>query len=144
MKMSYHEALTRTIFAHVGRPYRWGGDDPINGFDCSGFVIECLQSVGVLPDGDWTAQGLYNRFKANPRTGNFELGDLVFFSKNVESITHVEIMLNGELAVGASGGGSATISSDVAAKQNAYIKIRPILRRKDVVAVVDTQLPWWL
>jgi len=30
--------------------YLWGGDDPLAGFDCSGFVIEILKSVGILEE----------------------------------------------------------------------------------------------
>jgi len=37
--------------------------------------------------------------------------------------------LNETLSIGARGGGSATISADAAALQNAYVKVRPILSR---------------
>ena len=49
--MSYHLSAKRwflqTALAYLGTPYVWGGDDP-SGFDCSGFVIECLKSAGLL------------------------------------------------------------------------------------------------
>ena len=31
----------------IGRPYSWGGDDPMSGFDCSGLIHETLQAVGL-------------------------------------------------------------------------------------------------
>lgn len=51
-----------TALSYLGTPYIWGGDDP-SGFDCSGFVIECLKSVGLLSENeDFTADGLYRKF----------------------------------------------------------------------------------
>ena len=52
---------TKVAWHYLGTPYIWGGDD-FSGFDCSGFVIEILKSVGILPrDGDWTAAMLKSR-----------------------------------------------------------------------------------
>ena len=38
----------KLAWKYIGKFYKWGGDDP-SGFDCSGFVIEILKSVGILP-----------------------------------------------------------------------------------------------
>ena len=49
---------------YLGKPYIWGGDDPVGGFDCSGLVVELFKSVGKLPrQGDWTAHDLWLKFK---------------------------------------------------------------------------------
>ena len=76
------------------------------GFDCSGYVIEILQSVGRLPRGDWTAQGLYNTF-AHVATDHPKEGRLVFWANSAGRIVHVEYCINGFLSIGASGGGGA-------------------------------------
>jgi len=121
-------------FKFVGKPYIWGGDDAVAGWDCSGFVIEILKSVGLLPrSGDWTAEGLYLLFKDKEVTVAKE-GCLVFFAKN-NKINHVEYVWKNGLTIGASGGGSRTLTREDAIKQNAYIKIRPM--RKDVFAIVN-------
>lgn len=63
----------------IGTYYKWGGDDP-SGFDCSGFVIEILKSVGAFPrQGDSTAAGLYERYA---RANGPDLGNLVFYGTN--------------------------------------------------------------
>jgi cell wall-associated NlpC family hydrolase len=125
---------TRIAWASVGVPYQWGGDDFLRGFDCSGFVIELLKSVGILPrTGDWTAEQLSNKFM---QVDNPVEGCLVFWQNN-NKIIHVEYCLNEELAIGASGGGSKTNSLNDAINQNAYIKIRPMFTRPGIAKYVD-------
>jgi len=135
--------------AFLGTPYIWGGDDPVQGFDCSGLVIECLKSVGILPPaGDWTADSLYQMFRDKPvehgsdnegmntdiRPGNIktgiQAGCLVFWFKPGKGAHHVEMCISPNLSIGASGGGSKTNIEADAIRQNAYVKIRPFRERK--------------
>ena len=130
---------TDVAWKFLGKPYLWGGDDPF-GFDCSGFVIEILKSVGKLPrNGDWTASGLYERFKADKRPPDVRplKGYLVFWCNDKGKIIHVEYCLDAELAIGASGGGSRTQTVQDAIRQNAYIKIRPFGTRSGLFGFVD-------
>ncbi len=123
----------------VGLPYRWGGDDPINGFDCSGLTIEILQSKGLLPRGfDAPAKGLYNHFlkQAGTVVGLRNLGALAFFGKSINEITHVGFMLDEKRMLEAGGGGSATTNDQTAANQNAFVRVRPLTWRKDLVAIL--------
>lgn len=108
----------------LGVPYRWGGDDPMAGFDCSGFVVELLKSVGILGrNEDLTAEGLRGRFPVAPTA---EAGRLVFWGgRDAGLATHVELLLDDTLSIGASGGGSKTQSLVDAVAANAYIKVRP-------------------
>ena len=126
-------AIVKQLALHlVGPPYLWGGDDPMSGFDCSGLCIELLKTVGILPRaGDWTAHGLMTQFswQVVPSTEPRQVGQLVFWGSHGKA-THVEMVyavVGGlVITVGASGGGSATNSQQVAVRQNAYIKLRPL------------------
>jgi hypothetical protein len=126
----------------LGTFYTWGGDDP-SGFDCSGILVECSKAVGKLPRrSDFTAAGLYLRWKhLGIPAQNMRPGDVVFFGKGGR-VTHVEIcvLAHPALAIGASGGGKRTKTRQDAIKDNAFIKVRPVWGRgphHEVVGVVD-------
>lgn len=127
------DLMMRVAWHYLGTPYIWAGDDP-SGFDCSGFAVECLQSVGLLPrQGDWTAGSLRDRFRKSPVFASFvKPGDLVFWraaEADASPIIHVEIMIDDFRSIGASGGGSANTTIDEAWRRNAYIKVRPYASR---------------
>ena len=105
----------------------------MEGFDCSGLVIEILKSVGMAPPYDTTAQGLYEYFKGNSDDINRGLGSLVFFGRSEREISHVGFLLDSYRMLEAGGGNSKTVTKSVASKQNAFIRIRPVSNRKDLV-----------
>ena len=119
-------------------PYRWGGNNPTEGYDCSGFVIEILQSVGILPwRGDWSSDSLFNLLKqSHPIVVTPREGCLIFFGTPAR-ITHVEYVLNSSTMIGASGGDSSTMTAARALAQDARVRIKPIRIRQNQVAIVD-------
>ncbi len=114
----------------VGLPYIWGGDDPIIGFDCSGLVQELLAAVGAAPLMDHTADALFrlNWPKCEPK-----LGAVAFYGSS-SKVSHVALCLDEETIIEAGGGGSKTLTPQDAARQNAYIRLRPLKRRNDLVS----------
>jgi len=133
--MTRVETATKIAWSFLGRPYVWGGNDPNEGFDCSGLCIEILKSVGVLPrTGDWTAAMLRQKFPsiAVPREGC-----LVFYQNGLAQIIHVEYCLDNELSIGASGGGSNTLTTADAMAQDAYVKVRPFKTRNGLAGYAD-------
>ena len=127
----------QTALAAQFQKYRFGGDDPLEGYDCSGLIIEILQSVGKLPlKGDWTAAGLYHQL-ADLEVPAPKEGCLVFVCGLNTEPYHVEFCLDEEHSIGASGGDSTTVDFQAAVKQNAYVKIRPIRRFNAPLRFVD-------
>lgn len=122
----------------VGTPYKWGGSNPISGLDCSGLVQELLMAVGLDLPGDQNAQAFYYHF-GRPGNGTHDLkglGALAFYGADEGKITHITMMLDEKNCIGANGGGSSTVNLAAADKSDAFVKIRPLNYRKDLVAVI--------
>lgn len=134
--MSIRAIAIQVAWANYGKPYLWGGDDAVAGFDCSGFAIEILQSVGHLPAGDWTAAGLWDHLRGL-RVDYATPGCLVFWETPSGRIRHVEFCIGDGLSIGASGGGSRTRTEADAIRHNAFIKVRPIEGRGAIAGFAD-------
>ena len=134
--MSDLEIIEKIAWHYLGTWYKWGGDDA-SGFDCSGFICELLQSIGKIGrKEDFSAQSLYNKF-CYVKINEPILGALVFYGLDEKHITHVEFCLNERVSIGASGGGSHCLTIEDAILLNAFIKIRPIYSRSDIVGFVN-------
>jgi cell wall-associated NlpC family hydrolase len=78
----------RTAERFVGIPYRWGGDNVVEGMDCSGFVRAVYNLCGLsIP------RTSRDQFKAGDSVSKDDLrdGDLVFFGSSADKINHVGI-----------------------------------------------------
>jgi len=117
----------------LGLPYRWGGDDPVLGVDCSGYVSEILRATGDLkPWERLSSAQLFERFREFQSLTPPLAGDLLFFG---DPISHVAIARNAEFMYESGGGRNTTDTPEEAAKENAFVRIRPISNRP-LVAVV--------
>lgn len=127
---------------YLNRFYRWGGDDP-SGWDCSGLAQELLAVLGLDPPSDQTAQKLYEFFRPLEKDQQCTAGSLVFYGPNLLNISHVAVGFCRNFVIEAGGGGSATLTEADAIRQNAYIRIRPFMYRRDFLKVIrPISLPW--
>jgi cell wall-associated NlpC family hydrolase len=80
------DRAVRAALEAVGTPYRWGGESPTTGFDCSGLVRWAYGRVGVeLPHNSYALYGEGRRV----REASMEPGDILFF----EGLGHVGLYL---------------------------------------------------
>ena len=80
------ERAVRYALDEVGVPYRWGGESPGTGFDCSGLVRWAYGQVGIdLPHSSYALYGEGRRVSGS----NLAPGDILFF----EGLGHVGLYL---------------------------------------------------
>ena len=119
-------------------PYIWGGSNPLQGFDCSGYAQWVLRTIGMDPPGDQSAQALFDWVRVRGDVSPADpVGSLVFYGANIFSIKHVAILLNAYQIIEAGGGGSSTLTRAEAAALGACIRIRHVAdREKEIVAII--------
>jgi cell wall-associated NlpC family hydrolase len=103
----------------VGVPYRYGGDHPGEGFDCSGLVYYTYASNGhAVPR---TSRGQFGVAQKISLAQAAE-GDLVFF-RDQDNLSHVGIYLgDGRFVHAPSSGGAVTVASmDTAYYQRHFV-----------------------
>jgi len=133
------------VFSFLGTPYRWGGDDPLTGIDCSGLALEVLKAAGIFKGSyDTTAQGLYTELLLRGSTLTKQPEELcfAFYGKSDKEINHVGVCVSPTHIIEAGGGGSKVIDMKTAAEANAYVRIRPIDHRSDIVGVLKPKFKW--
>ncbi len=87
-------AIVAEAEKYLGVDYVWGGTTP-DGFDCSGLVQYCLNSLGISID-----RVAADQFEAGTPVdrGDLQPGDLVFFEQN-GYIHHVGIYVGGNMMI---------------------------------------------
>lgn len=101
---------------YLGIPYRWGGADPLGGFDCSGLTMFVYGQLGVTLPHYAAAQ-----WNQGPQVDSSQLqpGDLVFFEPRPDGPGHVGIFLGGDQLIEAPHTGDvvkiASLSQEAAA-----------------------------
>jgi len=121
-------------------PYIYGGDDPLEGWDCNGFAHECLQAVGYEKRGfDDTAHGMYLGFAQNNHIiDKFHSGPgcIIFYFQNGRAI-HVGVLITPSHMVHAGGGGRDNIDFQTAVDDNAYVRVDQIDYRPEEYKIAD-------
>jgi hypothetical protein len=112
-------SLVKTAERYIGIPYRWGGESPEDGFDCSGFTMVVYQLNGLdLPR---SSREQYRAGRPVSRS-RLQKGDLVFFATSGgKRVSHVGIYTGGGKFLHASGSGRKIRTSSLS---ETYFKSR--------------------
>ena len=126
-------------------PYIFGGAHPAFGLDCSGLVQIILASIGMDPHGDQSAQALWDHFaKEGAEIWEPKVGALMFYGKDKDSITHIAFCVSAHQIIEAGGGGSNCTDLSKAIASEAFVRLRPIDHRKDLLGILYPSYPDWL
>lgn len=133
--MKTRELIKQNASALLGKPYVWGGEtDTEGGYDCSGFVYRVLNNSGIRV-GRTTAQGYYRYFQNKPHFKNTisaMCGDLIFFGKDFNHITHIAIAKDCN-----SMWESIGTSKNTRKNPGKGVCISAINRRNDLLCIID-------
>lgn len=105
------ESITIQAIGLIGTPYRYGGNTPAGGFDCSGLIayvyregagVSLPRSVAGMAEGPWPTV----------RRSRLVSGDLVFFAIDGRTLSHAGIYVGeGRFVHAPSSGGTVRLDS---------------------------------
>ncbi|MFK7608367.1 MULTISPECIES: C40 family peptidase [unclassified Pseudomonas] len=116
-------------FSLVGTPYRWGGNTPDSGFDCSGLIKYVYNDMAGISLPRTTREMIVMRAQ-NVGKDKLQTGDLLFFATNGGSqVSHAGIYVGeGRFVHAPATGGTVKLDSlSKAYWQKAYLNAKRVL-----------------
>lgn len=132
--MSQKPLVINYALSFLGVPYIYGGNNRLQGIDCSGLTCEVLKAVGIIKhQEDYSARQLIKVLKDRGALSmpTITSGCVLFFGKSKDLVEHVAIALDERSMVEAGGGDRSVLTLEAAKERGACVRIRPI--RKDLV-----------
>jgi cell wall-associated NlpC family hydrolase len=113
----------------VGTRYRYGGESPRTGFDCSGFVQYVFAKNGVeLPRTSRLQAGAGQPLPLNVKS--LQPGDLLLFASNGTGVNHVAIYVGHNRMLHSSAGSGGVVYDDLATPRGQWYLKRHVASRR--------------
>jgi SH3-like domain-containing protein len=119
----------------MGFPYLWGGASS-KAIDCSGFVKLAYYAYGIILARDASQQAQYGEVIDFSNSENLQPGDLLFFGRTAQRITHVGIYLGNGNFIHSSG--KVHISS-IDPSDPKYVPTRNLVASRRIMNSLYTQ-----
>jgi len=120
-----------TAEEYIGVPYKWGGESPRTGFDCSGYVRYVFAEQGVrLPRTSREQAGAGDRVEA--RASSLRQGDLMLFAETGTRISHVAIYAGRGRFIHSSSSGGGVRYDDLDTRRGKWFAAHMVAARRVV------------
>jgi cell wall-associated NlpC family hydrolase len=121
--------LLATADRYQGTRYRYGGETPGAGFDCSGFVQYVFGRHGIdLPR---TSRQQASAGRALPlAVASLQAGDLLLFASTGAQVNHVAIYAGGNRILHSSAGAGGVVYDDLSSPRGRWYLARHVASRR--------------
>lgn len=118
-----------TADRYVGTRYRWGGETPSTGFDCSGFVQYVFRRHGLTLPRTSRQQSTAGR-SISSKLAHVRAGDLLFFSQRGDVVDHVAIYAGDNRILHSSSSGDGVRYDDLGSARGRWFVDRLVAARR--------------
>ncbi|MGH7509521.1 MAG: C40 family peptidase [Gemmatimonadales bacterium] len=118
-----------TAERHLGARYRYGGETPGAGFDCSGFVQYVFGRRGVdLPR--TSREQAYAGRGVTDQVASLQPGDLMLFASTGARVDHVAIYAGDNRIIHSSSGAGGVVYDDLSSSRGKWFMARHVESRR--------------
>jgi cell wall-associated NlpC family hydrolase len=118
-----------TAERYIGVKYRWGGESPTTGFDCSGYTQYVFAKHGVrLPRTSRAQAAVGERVRLD--YNYLRAGDLIMFASPGQAISHVAIYAGDKRIIHSSKSGAGVRYDKLTSQRGAWFEQNAVVARR--------------